>query len=45
MAYVDKALTRSGQRLDINAHGKLLPATVVGLPFYKEGTARGLKKP
>ena len=40
MAYVDKALTQPGQRLEIDVHGKRLPATVVDLPFYKSGTAR-----
>ena len=40
MAYVDKDHTRPGQRLEIDAHGKALPATVVELPFYKNGTAR-----
>jgi aminomethyltransferase len=41
MAYVDKALTLPGQRLEIDVHGAPLPATVVELPFYKQGTARG----
>lgn len=40
MAYVDKALTQPSQRLEIDAHGKRLPAVVVELPFYKNGTAR-----
>lgn len=40
MAYVDKALTQPGQRLEIDVHGKMLSATVVDLPFYKSGTAR-----
>jgi aminomethyltransferase len=40
MAYVDKAHTRPGQRLEIDVRGKLLSATVVELPFYKSGTAR-----
>ncbi len=40
MAYVDKALSQPGQRLEIDVHGKMLSATVVDLPFYKSGTAR-----
>lgn len=40
MAYVDKALGEPGRRLEIEVHGKLLPAAVVELPFYKNGTAR-----
>jgi aminomethyltransferase len=40
MAYVDQAFTQLGRKLEIDAHGTLLPAMVVDLPFYKEGTAR-----
>lgn len=40
MAYVESALTRAGTMLEINARGKSLPATIVELPFYKDGTAR-----
>ncbi len=40
MAYVDRELCAAGQKLGIDAHGALLPATVVDLPFYKNGTAR-----
>jgi aminomethyltransferase len=40
MAYVDKDHTQPGQRLEIDAHGKQLSASVVELPFYKDGTAR-----
>lgn len=41
MAYVDSALTVEGTKLDIDVHGKRLPATVVKMPFYTRGTARG----
>lgn len=40
MAYIDKGLCIAGQALEVEVHGKLLPATVVDLPFYKNGTAR-----
>ncbi len=40
MAYVDSALTVEGTKLDIDVHGKRLPATVVKMPFYTRGTAR-----
>ncbi len=40
MAYVDAALAQPGQRLEIDVRGAKLPATVVELPFYKNGTAR-----
>jgi aminomethyltransferase len=40
MAYVDKSHTQPGQRLEIDVHGKPLSATVVEMPFYKNGTAR-----
>jgi aminomethyltransferase len=43
MAYVDAALCEPGQRLEIDVRGKALPAEVVELPFYRDGTAR--KKP
>lgn len=41
LAYLDAALCAPGTRLDIAvAAGKTLPATVVELPFYRDGTAR-----
>jgi aminomethyltransferase len=40
MAYVEKGLARPGQALDIEVHGKPLPASVVDLPFFTGGTAR-----
>lgn len=41
LAYVDAALCAPGTKLEIVvAGGKTLPATVVELPFYKNGTAR-----
>lgn len=40
MAYVDCALARPGQALEIEVHGKPLPAVVVELPFFRGGTAR-----
>ena len=40
MAFVDEAVSAPGARLEIDVHGKRLPATVVELPFYKNGTAR-----
>jgi aminomethyltransferase len=40
MAYMDAALCRAGQKLQIQSRGALLNATVVEMPFYKQGTAR-----
>jgi aminomethyltransferase len=41
LAYVDSTLCAPGTKLEIAvAGGKTLPATVVELPFYKNGTAR-----
>jgi aminomethyltransferase len=41
LAYVDASLCAPGTKLEIAvAGGKTLPATVVELPFYKNGTAR-----
>ena len=40
MAYVDANLTDEGTELEIDVHGKRLPARVVKLPFYTKGTAR-----
>ena len=40
LAYLDAELCNPGTRVEIEIHGKPLPATVVDLPFYKEGTAR-----
>ncbi len=41
LAYVDAAHAATGTRLDVQARGSALPATVVALPFYAGGTARG----
>ncbi len=41
LAYVDAGCDGPGQALEIEVHGTRLPATVVDLPFYKKGTARG----
>jgi aminomethyltransferase len=40
MAYVDAEVSAPEQVLDIEVRGKKLPATVVELPFYRNGTAR-----
>ena len=39
-AQIDAALCKPGQSLDISVRGTPLPATVVELPFYEDGTAR-----
>jgi aminomethyltransferase len=41
LAYVDRAVSRAGQALELPERGKNLPATVAPLPFYPRGTARG----
>lgn len=43
LAGVDRTARRPGQQLEIQARGKRLPAVVVPLPFYTQGTARGKK--
>jgi aminomethyltransferase len=35
MAYVEPALSKVGQEVDVDIRGKVEPATVVPLPFYK----------
>ena len=45
LAYVDIAAAQPGQRLTIQTRGGELSATVVPLPFYRRGTARGLPPP
>lgn len=40
LAYLDRALSRPGQVLSVAVRDKRLPATVVPLPFYAEGSAR-----
>lgn len=40
MAYLDAAWCQPGRKLEIDVHGKRLPATVAEWPFYKDGTAR-----
>lgn len=41
MAFVVPECAEEGQTLQVDIRGKQFPATVVQLPFYKEGTARG----
>jgi len=40
LAFVKSGLAAPGTVLDVEIRGKFFPATVVELPFYKEGTAR-----
>lgn len=40
LAFVDRAHAEPGTPLEVRVRGKLLPAKVVNLPFYKDGTAR-----
>ena len=40
MAYVDANETAQGTELEIDVRGTRLPAEVVALPFYQQGTAR-----
>lgn len=40
LAYVRSDLCETGRALAIDVHGKPLPAVIVDLPFYKDGTAR-----
>lgn len=40
MAYMDRGLDRPGTKVDVEVHGTRLPAAVVEMPFYKDGTAR-----
>jgi aminomethyltransferase len=41
LAFVKAEHASLGNTLDVEIRGKLFPATVVELPFYKNGTARG----
>jgi aminomethyltransferase len=41
MAFVGSQFAEEGRELMVEIRGKQFPATVVELPFYKEGTARG----
>jgi len=41
MAYVDVEYEVPGTELEVSVRGRILPATVVELPFYRDGTARG----
>jgi aminomethyltransferase len=41
LAFVKAEHAALGTVLDVEIRGKLFPATVVELPFYKKGTARG----
>jgi len=45
LAYVEADQCEKGTRLDVEVRGKPLPATVVDLPFYKDGTARAKSPP
>ncbi len=40
MAFVSCGIAEIGQMVEIDIRGKKFPAEVVGLPFYKNGTAR-----
>ncbi|MBI3986301.1 MAG: glycine cleavage system aminomethyltransferase GcvT [Lentisphaerae bacterium] len=42
MAYLDGPVAQPGRAVSIQVRGLRLPATVVALPFYREGTARGV---
>lgn len=44
LAYVDRAVSQSGRLLEVQVREKRLPAVVVPLPFYTQGTVRGNKK-
>ena len=41
MAFVEPEFAEEGRELQVEIRGKQFSATVVELPFYKEGTARG----
>ncbi len=41
MAFIEPEFADPGRELQVEIRGKLFSATVVELPFYKEGTARG----
>jgi len=41
MAFVEPEFAKEGRELQVEIRGRQFPATVVDLPFYKEGTARG----
>ena len=41
MAFVESEFAEEGRELHVEIRGKQISATVVELPFYKEGTARG----
>lgn len=40
LAWIDANAAKEGTRLNLEARGAMLPATVTALPFYREGTAR-----
>lgn len=44
LAFVKSSYAEPGQILQVEIRGKLFPAEVVNLPFYKNGTARMKKK-
>lgn len=44
MAYVDTECAEPGRRLEIDVRGNPLPAVVVDLPFYRDGSARKKKQ-
>ncbi len=41
MAFAEPEFAEVGRELQVEIRGRQFPATVVELPFYKEGTARG----
>lgn len=41
MAFVESGFAEVGRELQVEIRGKPFPSTVVDLPFYKNGTARG----
>jgi aminomethyltransferase len=41
MAFVEPEFAELGRELQVDIRGKQFPATVVDLPFYKQGSARG----
>ena len=44
MAYVKSELAEPGKNISIQVRNKQIPAQVVALPFYKDGTARKAKR-
>jgi len=44
MAFAEPEFAEVGRELQVEIRGRQFPATVVELPFYKQGTARGMKQ-